>query len=164
MIYFPIAFTLRVRRDSSWPFPKIIRRVSPQLPILQPFCDLVSQVLPRRTVVLLVFLYSFFFCYSLHIFSLGQSMSSNLFCISTTSFINTLWCLSVHSSWVFFRSKAWISSNHTTFFQLFALLLCCPSLPMHHLACKTVMSAAICPSIIKGCHGGHLIPRSRFLP
>ena len=56
---------------------------------------------------------------------------------STTSFLVTCWCFSVHTSWVFLRSKAWIGSNHTPSFS------------------------STCPSNRRVCHCGHLMPKSR---
>ena len=52
----------------------------------------------------------------LHFFSSDQPMSHNLFYThppSTTTFLFTCRCLSVHASLVFLRSTAWIGSSHT---------------------------------------------------
>ena len=52
----------------------------------------------------------------LHFFSSDQPMSHNLFYThppSTTTFLFTCRCLSVHASLVFLRSTAWIGSIHT---------------------------------------------------
>ena len=65
----------------------------------------------------------------LHFFSSHQPMSYNLFCTqppSTTSFLVTLRCLSVHASFVILRSIAmdWLQPH--SFLQLLTLVLCCP--------------------------------------
>ena len=51
-----------------------------------------------------------------HLFSSDRSMSYNLFCtqpLSTSSFLVTFRCLSVHASWVFLRSTLLLSAPHT---------------------------------------------------
>ena len=63
-------------------------------------------------------------------------MSYNLFCThhpSTTTFLVTCRCLSVHASMVFLRSIAWIGYSHTSsFIKLLTLVFGCPFFPIDH--------------------------------
>ena len=113
----PVTSTQRVRPDSFLPLPTFLRCLGLLFPFPQPFRDLVL-FLPSVTD-------SGTTCASpcssslsqpLHFFSSDQPMSHNLFYThppSTTTFLVTCRCLSVHASLVFLRGTAWIGSSHT---------------------------------------------------
>ena len=111
----------------------------------------------------------------LHFFSSDQPVSYNLVCThppSTTSFLVACRCLSVHTSLVFLRSTGWVGSSHTPSFNpshscfaahLFQRTILGRFTSIFFTSCgqTTLMSNATCPSNIKVCHCGHLVPRSK---
>ena len=100
-------------------------------------------------------------------------MSKSLFCTRTLSrnnFLATFRCFSVHSSFVFFRSRAKAGSSQIP--SINSSFSCFPAhiLQQFDLACPNnifftsfgqtcLVSTLTCPSKIRVCHCGHLMPK-----
>ena len=169
-------FTQEVRRDSSLPLPILLLRIGPPLPLLQPFWGLVSDLLSTRAVIHTVLLCAFFLASASTLRFVRPTISHNLLCTnpsSTTSFLVTIRCLSVHASSVFLRSIAWMGSSHSPSFNTSRsclaahssfqqTILACFKKHFSHSAGKKHLYPP--PTVLKKrkvCHCDHLMPRSR---
>ena len=170
-----MSFTQRMRRDTSSPLPFFFC-FGRLLPLHQTFWDLVSDFRPRRTMVQPVFSPCFLLCYSLDTSFRQTYQCRIIFPVlhppSTTSFLITLRCLSVHDSLVFLRCMAWIGSIHTPSFSSshscfaahsfwWTILACFCSIVFTSCGQTTFMSTTTHSKVC--CHCGHLVPKSRGL-
>ena len=138
----PLAFTERVRDDTSLPLPLFLRRSRLLLPLSEGLRNLQPDFVIFWTVEEPVLFCAFLFVTSLTCTYIRPANIEQSLLRPTSSrkiFLATLPCFSVQFSFTFFRKRAKRWFEPYSLFRLFMLVFCCPLLP--------VSDRALCTSI-----------------